>query len=109
MILPNSDRAIIPREKLVSYCLNPDHPAGKHKARVFASALGITANNVEDLQVLVARAAIEGEVVQQSNTVFGQLFKVDWMIPGYQDVVLRTLWEITTEEPNPRLVSAFIK
>lgn len=26
--------------KLTGYCLNPEHPRGKHKARVFASALG---------------------------------------------------------------------
>jgi hypothetical protein len=62
MKLVNGDRAIIPLEKLLSYCLNPEHHSGKHKARVFASALGITAKNPEDLRQLIARAACEGEV-----------------------------------------------
>lgn len=64
-------------EKLRAYCLNPDHPSGKHKARVFTSALGVTAENAENLQSLIQRAAIEGEVIQQGSTEFGQLFKVD--------------------------------
>jgi hypothetical protein len=76
---------------------------------VFASALGITAENVDDLRQLIARAAVSGEVVQQNRTEFGQLLKVDWAIPDYDRVILRTLWEITSENPNPRLVSAFIK
>lgn len=109
MKLPNGDHAIIPIEKLIGYCLNPEHPSGKHKARVFASALGITAQNVEDLRHLLTRAAIQGEVVQQDNTAFGQLLKVDWAVPGYDDIILRSLWEITSNQPYPRLISAFIK
>jgi hypothetical protein len=45
MKLPNGDRAEIQMEKLTGYCLNPDHSSGKHKAKVFAAALGITAEN----------------------------------------------------------------
>lgn len=109
MKLPNGDAAVIPMEKLVGYCLNPDHSSGKHKARVFASALGITAENAGDLRELIARAAVEGEVIQQNDTQFGQLYKVDWAIPGQESVVLRTLWEVSLSQPNPRLVSAFIR
>lgn len=64
-------------EKLTDYCLNPNHPSGKHKARVFASALGITPEKANDLRELIAKAAIEREVVQQNSTEFGCLFKVD--------------------------------
>lgn len=55
------------------------------------------------------RAAVEGEVIQQNTTEFGQLFKVDWVIPETGGIVLRTLWELTSSQSNPRLVSAFIK
>lgn len=81
MKLPNGNHAVISMEKLRGYCLNPEHPSGKHKARVFASALGITAKNAENLRELIARAAIEGEVIQQESTEFSQLFKVDWAVP----------------------------
>lgn len=106
--LPGGDRADIPPDKLLSYCLNPEHPSGKHKARVFASVLGITQANSEVLQELIKFSALEGNVIQQSTTDFGQIFKVDWQIPE-TDVILRTIWEIKSDSLSPRLVSAFIK
>jgi hypothetical protein len=109
MKLPNADRAIIPIEKLVGYCLNPEHPKGKHKARVFQAVLGITRENADRLYELVRQAAIAGEVVQERSTQFGQEFKVDWTIPGLDRVQLRTLWIISSELTIPQLVSAFIK
>jgi hypothetical protein len=42
MKVPNAERAIVEIEKLRDYCLSESHPRGKHKARVFASVLGIT-------------------------------------------------------------------
>lgn len=109
MKLPNGQFVIVPMEKLTGYCLNPNHASGKHKAKVFASALGITVENADDLRTLIVRAAIAGEVIQQGSTEFGQLYKVDWTVPDQESIVLRTLWEITVEQPNPRLVSAFIR
>jgi hypothetical protein len=41
--LPAADRAIIERRKLEGYLLDPAHKDGRHKARVFQSALGIGA------------------------------------------------------------------
>ncbi|MFM8294148.1 MAG: DUF6883 domain-containing protein, partial [Microcystaceae cyanobacterium] len=90
MKLPNGEFAIIPIEKLTSYCLNIHHSSGKHKARVFASALGITAENAIDLQKLIVKAAIEGEVVQRNKTEFGYLYKVDWTITDKNSLILRT-------------------
>jgi len=109
MKLPNGEFAVIPMEKLTNYCLNPNHSSGKHKARVFASALGITIENADVLKELIVQAALEGDVVQEDKTGFGNLYKVDWVIAGRDQLILRTLWEITSHDPNPRLVSAFIK
>jgi hypothetical protein len=41
MSLPNGERAIVDERKLREYCLSAVHPRGRHKARVFASVLGI--------------------------------------------------------------------
>jgi hypothetical protein len=91
MKLPNGEQAEIPMQKLIGYCLNPEHPSGKHKAKVFASVLGITGENAEILRKLVQTAALEGEVVQQDTTAFGQQFKVDWIVPDTTGVRLRTI------------------
>lgn len=109
MKLPNGDRAEISMQKLVGYCLNPEHHSGKHKARVFKSRLGLEAENAEQLRELIQNAAIEGEVVKQDPTDFAIQYKVDWTVPETDGVQLRTIWEIPPENENPRLVSAFIK
>jgi hypothetical protein len=41
VFLPRADAAEISDEKLRDYVLNPEHPLGRHKARVFAATLGI--------------------------------------------------------------------
>ncbi len=92
MKLPNGDQAEIAMQKLLGYCLNPNHPSGKHKAKVFASALGITVDNVEILNELIQKAATEGKVIQENTTEFGRQFKVDWVIPKTQNIKLRTIW-----------------
>lgn len=109
MKLPHGEQAEIPIQKLLGYCLNREHPSGKHKSRVFASVLGITSENADILRELIQTAAIEGEVVQQDITAFGQQFKVDWIVPDTDEIQLRTIWEITSKNPNPRLISAFLK
>jgi hypothetical protein len=106
--LSNGENAIVPMEKLVNYCLNPDHPRGKDKARVFASVLGFTQNSASQLAALAQQAAVNGEVTKETITVFGRYYRVDWAIPVRTEVVLRTIWEIATGEEIPRLVSAFI-
>jgi hypothetical protein len=42
---PRATEARIPTDKLVRYALDPAHERGQHKARVFESALGITARD----------------------------------------------------------------
>ena len=109
MKLPNGDRAQISMQKLAGYCLNPTHERGKDKARRFKAILGITVETADRLYALVQQAAIEGEVIQQVTTPFGQQFKVDWSIPDTAEVQLRTLWEIAPNSVEPRLISAFIR
>lgn len=39
------ERAIVEIEKIITYCLNLEHPEGRHKAHVFKSALDLDLNN----------------------------------------------------------------
>jgi hypothetical protein len=48
MLLPHAERAEVDIRKLSDYCLSPDHWEGKHKARLFAAALGITTDHAPD-------------------------------------------------------------
>jgi hypothetical protein len=55
--LPKGDRAVVSDDKLVRYCLDQTHPRGKHKARVFAEALGMTLADAMTLRTTLLHAA----------------------------------------------------
>jgi uncharacterized protein DUF6883 len=75
MRLPNGDQAIVSIDKLLDYCLNPDHPRGRHKARVFAAVLGITATEAEQLRSTLLAAAVTGEAAASEADDYGQRFR----------------------------------
>ena len=62
MKLPNGSNAVADIEKLRDYCLSAQHPEGRHKARVFLSALGMTASDAERLRILLLSEARQSNV-----------------------------------------------
>lgn len=48
--LPYVERAHIPEHKLTRYLLNPEHPSGRHKAKLFERRLGVTCDDWEHLR-----------------------------------------------------------
>jgi hypothetical protein len=68
--LPNLENAVIDIRKLRAYCLNANHPVGKHKARVFKSKLGIDQDDAEWLKQLILSALPDS----QSNLNFKDQF-----------------------------------
>lgn len=47
--------------KLRDYCLSPHHPCGRHKARMFASTLGLTTADAESLREALLSVALSTE------------------------------------------------
>jgi hypothetical protein len=56
MTIPHADYAVVDIRKLRDYCLNPLHDEGKHKARVFAAALGMIGADAERLRDILLQA-----------------------------------------------------
>ena len=113
MKLPNAERAVIDIEKLRDYSLNPNHPKGKHKARVFLAALGLKADDAERLREMVMGAILISETRAQQPTSYGQRFVVDLSVTGFDKfvattVTIRSAWMIRNDEDFPRLTSCFI-
>jgi hypothetical protein len=50
MRLPNAERAFADVRKLREYCLDPEHPRGRHKARVFLATAGLGPEHAEQLR-----------------------------------------------------------
>jgi len=72
MKLPNGERAEVVIAKLRDYCLNADHPRGQHKARVFAAALGLTADHAEQLRDALLDAACTQDAIATDQDQYGQ-------------------------------------
>lgn len=107
--LPRAQEATIPTAKLVSYALDPSHERGQHKARVFASALGITARDWRYLHDQILAKLPDGVVRSTRITPFGVAYEVIVMIDGLngRTAPVTTTWMLAADTP-PRLTSTWV-
>lgn len=109
MLLPNAEHAEIDLRKLRDYCLSFEHPRGRHKAQVFASALGLTAANAEVLRVALLDAARREESIPGIRDEYGDRFVVDFMMEGPTGRArVRSTWMIRQGETFPRLTTCYV-
>lgn len=109
MKMPGAEAAIVDPRKLTAYCLNPEHPRGKHKARVFAT-LGFTADNADELRAALLKAAASGDALPAASDQFGDRYVLEFEIEGPQGKgVIRSTWIVRRGERAPRLTSCFVK
>jgi hypothetical protein len=108
MTLPNGERAIVDERKLRAYCLNPQHPRGRNKARVFAS-VGIRQADAEELRTALLRAASHVKAQLGVANPYGQRYTVDFDLarPG-RTVRIRGIWIVRIGEDLPRLTSCYV-
>src|SRR6266404_406005 len=103
MKLPHADHAKIEIAKLRDYCLNPLHPEGKHKARVFAAALGFSPSDAEKLRALIVAAISTEDAITGATDEHGARYVVDFSTQGLRGMVtIRTAWIIDRDETVPR-------
>lgn len=88
MRLPGAERPRIPTDKLVRYALDPTHPHGRHKARVFASALGIRNQDWRYLHDQILAALPAAPVRSTRITSFGVAYEVVVPIDGLNGATL---------------------
>lgn len=106
--LPNGDRAVVDFEKLQSYCLNPQHPRGRHKARVFAAS-GIFQKDAELLRRAILDAAHHGEADPGVPSIYGPRFVLDFDFHHRgRTTRLRTAWLIRAGEDLPRMTTCYV-
>ena len=109
MKLPGGAQAFIDPEKLRGYCLSRIHPRGRHKARVFAAALGLEAEDFAELRDALAGAASEGEAQLLRSDEFGVRYAVEFeLVRGVRRAVVRSYWIVRRGETSPRFVSCHV-
>lgn len=67
MKIPNADKAVVDIQKLTDYCLSHEHPRGKHKARMFLSALGVTTVYAGELRDALLRKVRSSDCAGRSH------------------------------------------
>ena len=107
MRLPNTDKAIIPREKLENYLLSPVHPIGRYKA-VFFRSLGYTQDDWEVLDSNL-RALLGQDATASEETAYGKKFEIRGSIigPNGHSAAIITVWIILHGEEVARFVTAY--
>jgi len=78
MKLPNAEYAVVDIRKLRDYCLNPMHDEGKHKARLFAAALGMTVNDADVLREILLQMIKTHDMQMGRRDAYGQRYTVDF-------------------------------
>lgn len=108
--LPGAAHAVVTRDKVLRYLLDPGHDTGAHKARRFRAVLGYTRADAERLREDLAAAVMVGRVVSCRPGPFGGLtFGVVLRLTGPNECSadVRSNWRVLAPGAAPRLTSAW--
>jgi hypothetical protein len=109
MKLPGGEQAVVDLAKLRDYCLSTRHARGRHKARVFASVLGITSTDAEFLRMELLRAAREIDATAGDIDEHGARYTIDFeVVRGDRRAAVRSSWIVLRDETVPRLTSCYV-
>lgn len=108
MKLPNRDKVVIPKDKLLKYLLSETHPHGKSKARFFLRH-GFRQSNVQTLSNALENIARTAEVTNKVSTAHGEKYVLEGNIkPSIGKTIrIRTIWIIDKGRKSPRFVTAY--
>ncbi len=107
--LPNAENALVDIRKITDYLLDPLHHRGRHKARVFRSALGIGREDAEWLRERLLSAAHNEEARFTYRDEFGERYQLDFILVGLdRDVTIRSSWIVLYGETFPRFTGCYI-
>jgi len=108
--LPNHNRAVIPIEKLL-YSLDPMHPTGRHKARVFRSALGFGLESIGVLEGMLRDGIATHEAEKLPSRADGiERWMVEWIVIGRLGPLrMVSAWGQGRKDRVPRLLSCYLK
>jgi hypothetical protein len=110
MKLPGGEEAVVDLAKLRNYCLSTHHVRGRHKARVFASVLGLTSAHAEFLRRELLRAAREGDAIVGDVDEYGSRYTIDFeLVRGNRRAEVRSAWIVRHGETVPRLTSCYVR
>lgn len=110
MKLPNGESALVEEEKVTGYLLNPLHPVGGPKARLFNSLLGLNLSNWQKLYDALIDAAENGDAFAGRASAFGQKYDIRFQMTGPRGTyTILSIWIVASGTSIPRLVTSYIE
>jgi Domain of unknown function (DUF6883) len=108
MTVPNADRAIIAREKLVGYLLNVSHKRGGAKARLLQS-VGYRSDNPQTLESDLRAQHLSFDVSGTHESAYGVVYEIDGPIktPSGKTVRFCSVWQVDTGTDVPRFITMY--
>ena len=109
--LLNAPLALIDRDRVIGYTLNPDHPVGRHKSYVFAQVLGYDQSTADELIERIR----EGIKVAPARFRYvdhdGARLTVDLRMrgPSGREAVVRTNWIYRPGHTIPQFTTAVVR
>ncbi len=108
MKIPNPEKAIVEIRKLRDYCLNAEHRIGRHKARLFEAALGLTVEDAATLRDVLREIVKTHEAEIGDNNEHGQRYQIEFeMTWQSKHAMLLSAWNVRPNEDFPRLVTCY--
>jgi len=108
MKLPNANKALVEREKITDYLLNPAHRFGASKARFFTH-FGFQVEEWEQLAQALRQHGQTHEVTKTRQTGFGPRYEVEGRLscPNGRSPLMRSVWQLDEGAVAPRLLTAY--
>jgi hypothetical protein len=108
MKLPNPDKLMVEREKIVDYLLNPTHRYGASKARFFTH-FGFQMEAWEQLAQALRDHGRKHDVTRTRETGFGPRYEVEGKLncPNGRHPQVRSVWQLDDGAVAPRLLTAY--
>lgn len=108
MKLPNAGKALVEREKIADYLLNPAHPDNGGKAEFFTK-LGFQRKEWEILATALRTLARTSDVTSHAESPHGRKYVIVGRIesPVGKSVAVKTIWIVDKGWAVARLVTAY--
>jgi hypothetical protein len=108
VIIPHAENAVVDLRKLRNYCLNPEHETGKHKAILFKTILGITADDAEELREILLEIVKTYDAQAGRKDRYGQRYRIDFQLEWHgKSALVRSGWIVEFDSAIPRLTSCY--
>ena len=108
MMIPNADEAVIAKDKLCDYLLNPVHRRGGSKAKLLLS-MGYSGDDWQRLESDLRVHHLAADVDCETDSDYGQRYEIVAPLPDSAGgrVQFRSVWQIGIGTDFPRLITPY--